>query len=357
MADYKAIHGKNIQSLASDLDNAEGEGQIWFNTTSGDYKTIVKVAGTWATGGALNNGRKQMAGVGIYTAGIMVGGSPASHTEQYDGASWTEIADLNTPRNQLTASGQGTTTAAVAFGGSPNPSGPTSAANESETWDGSSWTEGDNLNTARRALGGGGTSTAALAFGGQTSPTTFMNESEEYDGSSWTEGDNLNTGRNALAGAGSQTAGIAISGRKPAIGGETEIYDGSSWTEVADLNSARHSGSGCGISTAALCAGGEDPGVMEEVEAWDGTAWTEVADISERAGMGMFGTLRNAVVAGGTSDVTTTEDWDWSSTLSAGAWSSGGDLNTARYTHGGFGSGTTAALIISGATDPITDDD
>ena len=51
MTDYKAIHGKNILHLASDLDNAEGEGQIWFNTTSSDYKTIVKVAGTWSSGG------------------------------------------------------------------------------------------------------------------------------------------------------------------------------------------------------------------------------------------------------------------------------------------------------------------
>ena len=58
MADYKAIHGKNIQSLASDLDNAEGEGQIWFNTTSGDFKTIVKVAGSWSTGGNLNTARQ-----------------------------------------------------------------------------------------------------------------------------------------------------------------------------------------------------------------------------------------------------------------------------------------------------------
>ena len=43
MPDYKAIHGKNILHVASDLDNAEAEGQIWFNTTSSDYKTIIKV--------------------------------------------------------------------------------------------------------------------------------------------------------------------------------------------------------------------------------------------------------------------------------------------------------------------------
>ena len=70
MADYKAIHGKNIQHLASDLDNAEGEGQIWFNTTSSDYKTIVKVAGAWASGGNLNTGRQTLAGTGTQTASV-----------------------------------------------------------------------------------------------------------------------------------------------------------------------------------------------------------------------------------------------------------------------------------------------
>ena len=59
MTDYKAIHGKNILHVASDLDDAEGEGQVWFNTTSSDYKTIVKVAGAWATGTALNTSASQ----------------------------------------------------------------------------------------------------------------------------------------------------------------------------------------------------------------------------------------------------------------------------------------------------------
>ena len=52
MADYKEIKGKYVLSIASDLDNAEGEGQIWFNT-AGDFKTIAKVAGAWASGGSL----------------------------------------------------------------------------------------------------------------------------------------------------------------------------------------------------------------------------------------------------------------------------------------------------------------
>ena len=74
MADYKAIHGKNIQHLASDLDNAEGEGEIWFNTTSSDYKTIVKVAGAWASGGNLNTARDLGGSLGIQTAAMHFGG-------------------------------------------------------------------------------------------------------------------------------------------------------------------------------------------------------------------------------------------------------------------------------------------
>ena len=52
MTTYKAIHGKLVQSLASDPDSAAYEGQVWFNTTSSDYKTIQRVAGSWSTGGA-----------------------------------------------------------------------------------------------------------------------------------------------------------------------------------------------------------------------------------------------------------------------------------------------------------------
>ena len=42
MADYKEIKGRTIQSLASDLDSAEGQGQIWFNTTSEILKRLLK---------------------------------------------------------------------------------------------------------------------------------------------------------------------------------------------------------------------------------------------------------------------------------------------------------------------------
>jgi hypothetical protein len=47
-----------------------------------------------------------------------------------------------------------------------------------ETWNGTSWTEVNDLNTARRIFGGAGTNTAALAFGGIT--TVGVQEQQKF---------------------------------------------------------------------------------------------------------------------------------------------------------------------------------
>ena len=132
MTTYKAIHGKTVQHLASDPDDGAYEGQLWFNTTSSDYKTITRVAGSWSAGGALNTARKELGGCGTQTAGMAFGGGgPDDETEIYDGSSWTEVGDLNTARKKI--EGMGTTTAALACGGAED-------TDDAELWDGSSWT-------------------------------------------------------------------------------------------------------------------------------------------------------------------------------------------------------------------------
>ena len=81
----------------------------------------------------------------------------------------------------------GTSTAALCFGGHPP------FKNETEVWNGTAWTEVNNLNTARRALSGGGTATSALAFGGiDSSGDTAKNE--VWNGTSWSEDGDLGTG-------------------------------------------------------------------------------------------------------------------------------------------------------------------
>jgi len=48
-----------------------------------------------------------------------------------------------------------------------------------ESWNGTSWSQTDELNTARNSLGGSGTNTLGLAFGGETPPQTGA--TEEFD--------------------------------------------------------------------------------------------------------------------------------------------------------------------------------
>ena len=81
MADYKEIKGKTILNIASDLANAEAEGEIWFNTTSSDFKTIIKVAGAWATGGDLSTAIRYGAMDGSQTAVIYFGGHTTARTD------------------------------------------------------------------------------------------------------------------------------------------------------------------------------------------------------------------------------------------------------------------------------------
>ena len=53
------------------------------------------------------------------TSMIVYGGNPnLAQTEQWNGTSWTEIADLATGRQELGGSTNGSTTLALAFGGS-----------------------------------------------------------------------------------------------------------------------------------------------------------------------------------------------------------------------------------------------
>ena len=74
---------------------------------------------------------------------------------------------MGTARYDL--AGCGTTTAGLIFGGrDPN-------KNETETWNGTNWTEVNNLNTARCCGIGFGTQTAAI-FGGGSPPNAGLTE-------------------------------------------------------------------------------------------------------------------------------------------------------------------------------------
>ncbi len=69
---------------------------------------------------------------------------------------------------------------------------------ETETWNGTNWTEVNDLNTARRILGSAGID-SALAFGGLTNPSTRTNITESWNGTNWTEVNDLNTSRRSIS--------------------------------------------------------------------------------------------------------------------------------------------------------------
>src|SRR6056300_1388156 len=103
MASLKEIRGIDIEVRTSDPENPES-GQVWYNTTTELLKGYRQVVGNaWSTGGDLNTARSFLGGVGTQTAGLAFGGNVppvTGATEQYDGTSWTEVNDLNTARRQ-----------------------------------------------------------------------------------------------------------------------------------------------------------------------------------------------------------------------------------------------------------------
>ena len=107
------------------------------------------------SGGPLNSAREAGGGLGIQTAALYIGGGTGTaDVESYNGTSFTEVNNLNEGRG-YPAGSFGTTTAGIAAGGIDSPS--TRTAN-TESWDGTNWTEVNNLNTTRSQGAGFGTS-------------------------------------------------------------------------------------------------------------------------------------------------------------------------------------------------------
>ena len=80
-------------------------------TLSSDPYTSIAGAGTWAAGNNMNTTRSRLAGCGISTSGLGIagvnGGPQVDNVEKFNGSTWTEIADVNTAREAGAAGGRG----------------------------------------------------------------------------------------------------------------------------------------------------------------------------------------------------------------------------------------------------------
>ena len=311
MATYKSTKGFTVQVLADDPTVEDTAGLLYFNTTDNEFKYVRPgglANGTWASGGALNVKRKGIQGFGTQTAAIAVGGQ----------------------------------------GGADN-----TAQVLCESYNGSSWTEVNNVNTGKTTRGNCGVQTAGLLIGG--APATV--DTEEWDGTSWTETANYPAAIVDPFLCGVQTAAFCISGGEPFVAA-TNTYNGSSFTSSTAINTARNAGGAAGTTTAALIAGGNtDPGAVAITESWNGSAWTEVGDLNTaRNLLNSSGTTNTEMlVFGGNPNQATTESWNGSS------WTEIGDMATGRQESGGTTNGsTTLAAIwggsISGTSQTITEE-
>ena len=306
MDTYKGIKGFKVEQIASDP--TANEGQTWYNTTSNVLKYDTIGAAAWGSGG-----------------------------------------NLNTPRGNNMGYTTGTATAALTFGGHE-----TTLKEETESYNGTSWTEtGNAMNTARYNGGSQGTQTATVCFGGGTpgAVTTV----ELYNGSSWSESTAMPTAAYGLAPAGSSSiAALAISGVNPPSTFVNEAFEltGTSWTEIADVTTARQSGSAAGTVTTALFVCGSTGAPLyarDLVESFNGTSWTaSTATPADRYGIPSFGTQTACMTAGGAGPpgaaLTTTLSWNGSS------WTELADLTTARYSNGTARGGTSASGLYVGVT-------
>ena len=133
-------------------------GQLEANTMHGDISNLQNInpIGIVSGSGQLDSNIS-----GSFTSGFTFEG-----TIQNTPYSFTEVAALNVGRQSLGASG--IKTAGLVFGGMNQTSNPVSPYTyaSTETFDGSSWSEVNDLIAAGRGIGGSGTSNATVAFGG-----------------------------------------------------------------------------------------------------------------------------------------------------------------------------------------------
>jgi len=379
MAEYKGTKGFQVQTRIEDP------------TPYAQALANNPYAGSWSSGGDLNVAKRQAAGFGTLTAGLFAGGNnpppTTANVEEYNGTAWSEVNDMPTSHFALASSRNSPQTSGIVFGGTdPSNSG---VSTESDSYDGTNWTETAEINTGRKQLGGAGSSsTAALAFSGNPGPGVLT---ELWNGSAWTEVNDLNAQKQSPSYFGTSTAAIAAQGNPPATT-TVESWNGTSWTEVAEMNTQRSRGAGMGTTTDGLVGGGltPAPGNTAATEAWNGSAWTEVNDMgSARHELASGGTGSTGWAAGGytSTEVATTEEWtfgglDPSTTPAAnysdaiigdfyynssegkfkgsvsgsgsGTWASGANMNTARYRmQGGMGT-YAAAYAVAGASPPKT---
>jgi hypothetical protein len=195
MATYNEIKGDSIEVRSTDPANP-GEGDIWYNSTTGVLKG-QEFLEAWSSGGNLGTARERMGSAGAVDSGVTFSGTnnPTiyTNTEEYNGSTWTAGGAMSTSRFGTASATNGSQTAALGFAGRTTSSPPNSYSTSTEEYDGSTWTAGGAYPVATTGAAGAGTQTAGLGFAGGI--PTYLTTTNEYNGTAWTGGGALNHGQ------------------------------------------------------------------------------------------------------------------------------------------------------------------
>tara|TARA_Y100001973_G_C5201316_1_gene337909 strand:- start:2703 stop:3689 length:987 start_codon:yes stop_codon:yes gene_type:complete len=280
VATYYDIFGQKVQYLSSDP-SPVAEGQVWYNSSTSLPKLRTFSTAAWASTPVCPYTTRDASGFGTQTAGVIFGGSVPSATStavEWNGTSFSAATSIPSGISGLDSDGP--QTAGLTAGGSPGPNNTTSF-----DYNGTSWTANPALNVARTGhatMGNTAAQTAALATGGEPAPASAT--TSDWDGSSWTAGAANPGWAQGTSGGGTPSAAFVNASVNDGDG--TADYNGTSWTAGNNSNHEHNYGGAGGLASSGITFGGTtatppSPAKTAQAEIYDGTCWTSDASMNE----------------------------------------------------------------------------
>ena len=352
MAAYKDLIGQKITVVTSNPPEPK-TGQMWYNSTDGKLRGLG-VTSAWRSSSPLIVARDAAGSAGTQSTATIFGGNinpgNTSATDEYNGSGFSSGGTLGTARRQT--SGCGLQTAALCVAGYT-----TANAANVEEYNGTSWSEQNDIPSNYRNGSTFGTQTAALYVGGYSAPVPNATTIQIYDGTNWTTSPaTLGTGGNSISSTGTSTAGLVFGGSNRL--NVTEEWNGSAMSTGGNLTTSKYGRGSANQAPSenAMSAGGGIP-AQTTVENYNGTSWSTLPSLAVATNsIKGAGTVASAIMMGGGPGAgpvfnTSTEFDQSTNTITAAAWASGGALPVAVYD--GAGAGTqTAGLAFGGDTAP-----